>query len=173
MSFTDPQGTATAGLPYGPASFGPPRSYGALARSHSRAPETTDLLAFWRQVPAPSPSHPTESTVEPQGPEASVVHHSWREETDAPAYDADSEPEIDPAVATASARRRDLLARQFARKHMSPEHLARLEILEERLRALAPLVSEEAVARLELAQEQVASADELLERVRRELSAIE
>ncbi len=56
---------------------------------------------------------------------------------------------------------------------MSPEHLARLEILEERLRALAPLVSEEAVARLELAQEQVASADELLERVRRELSAIE
>lgn len=169
MSYVE-AGTIAAGLPYSPLPFGH-MDYDARVRVQTRPLDSTDLLAFAREVPTPEPADHTESTEESRVAATTYV----REETDEtePADGVAAEAELDPAVFAASSDRRELLARKFARKHMSAEHLARLQILEERLRALAPHVTEDAVARIEQAQERISAADDLLERVRRELSSDE
>jgi hypothetical protein len=132
--------------------------------------DSTGLLAFARLVPAPELSDQTESAHDSRATLSSYVRDDAQEAETALEREADPDDELDPVVAVTAADRRLLLARKFARKHMSDEHVARLEILEERLRALVPQVTEQAVARLEEARSRIAATDDLLERVRRELS---
>jgi len=161
--------TAVGTLPY--TRHVSDRTHRAQATVRHRQSEDTVLLAFARLVPSPEPADHTESAESQESAPSSYVVDQV-EDAGEPERDVE-ESETPSATLQLSADRRQLLARQFARKSMSPEHLARLSILEERLRVLAPQVDENALARLEEARARIAGTDELLDRVRRELSTDE